>query len=96
MKRTQLENKFNGILSDSKSKIESNPTGAFLVGLVVGIALTWFRAILVPLLLLASIAAITFWLLAQGDDDEFPEDEAAVPPSPNGSTRSSSRGSDAP
>lgn len=76
--------------------MESNPTGAFLIGLVLGVALTWFRAFLVPLLLLGAIALITFWLLAQGDEEEFPENEAAVPPNANGSKHTSSQESERP
>ncbi len=94
MKRTDLESKFSTIQRDAKTKMESNPVGAFFIGLVVGIALTWFRALLVPALLLGAIAGIVMWLFAQGDDEEFAESESAVPNDVNGSSRSKKKKSD--
>lgn len=76
MKRKDIENKLSSLQGDARTKLESNPVGAFFIGLIVGIALTWFRKLLVPALLLAAIAALVMWLLAEDEEEDFEEGDA--------------------
>ena len=78
MKRKDLEDRFLSFQNDAKTRFEANPVGAFFIGLVVGIALTWFRNLLVPALLLSAIAVLVLWVIGE-NDESFAEGEDAVP-----------------
>jgi hypothetical protein len=83
MKRKTIEDRVLEFQKDAKSRLEANPVGAFFTGLVVGIALTWFRHLLIPALLLSAIAVLLLWVFGE-NDDAFAEGQDAVPDSDKG------------
>jgi flagellar biosynthesis component FlhA len=68
MKQEELKEKVSEISQNTKQRIETSPVPAVLFAFAIGFLAGVFRALLIPLIFLAIVAAGVAWLMAEKPD----------------------------
>lgn len=82
LKRSDIEERLQGAVEIVRQRIEKSPVPAFLVGILLGVVVSRFSDLLVPLCLVVAVVVAVLWFISDKDD------AAGTPPSgPSGEQR---------